>query len=81
MNQLDFSVVIVPERGAFAAWCPDLDVASQGDSVAEALANLREALELHLECLTSDELQDLRKRQGARLMTTLEVMVPPKRHA
>ncbi|MCJ7574991.1 type II toxin-antitoxin system HicB family antitoxin, partial [Candidatus Bathyarchaeota archaeon] len=29
--------------------CPELDVASQGTTVEEALANLREAVELYLE--------------------------------
>jgi predicted RNase H-like HicB family nuclease len=31
------------------ALCPELDVASQGKSVEEALRNLKEALELYLE--------------------------------
>jgi len=60
---LGFSVV-VPEGKSYSAWCPDLDVASQGSSVEEALANLKEALELHVECLSPDELQEIKKRQG-----------------
>ena len=33
----------------FIAQCLEIDVASQGETEEEALANLREALELHLE--------------------------------
>ncbi|MFH1200425.1 MAG: type II toxin-antitoxin system HicB family antitoxin [Candidatus Micrarchaeota archaeon] len=71
-----FSAVVIPEAGSFSAWCPDIDVASQGDSIEEALANLKEALELHLECLTPDEMREVRARQGSRLVTTLELAVP-----
>jgi len=75
MKLLGFSVVVFPEAGSFSAWCPDLDVASQGDSLDEAIANLREALELHLECMTPNELKEIRGRQGTKLITTLEIPV------
>jgi predicted RNase H-like HicB family nuclease len=37
--------------------CPELDVASQGATVEEATANLREAVELFLECADPQELK------------------------
>lgn len=37
------------EGNWFVAQCLDVDVASQGETEAEALANLREALELYVE--------------------------------
>ena len=37
------------EKGLYVAWCPEVDVASQGKSIEEALANLKEALELYFE--------------------------------
>lgn len=43
------SAVIRKEGEQFSSWCPEVDVASQGRSVEEALANLREAVELYLE--------------------------------
>ena len=73
---LGFSVVVMQEGESYSSWCPDVDVASQGDSVNEAIANLKEALELHLECLSPEELNEIRKRQGTRLTTTLEVPSP-----
>lgn len=80
MKIFGFSVVVIPERGSYSSWCPDIDVASQGDTIEEALANLKEALELHLECLTPSELQEILKRQGSRLVTTLEIPVPAKQN-
>jgi predicted RNase H-like HicB family nuclease len=37
------------EAGWFVAQCLEVDVASQGETVEEALLNLQEALELHFE--------------------------------
>ena len=76
MKLFGFSVVVIPEAGSYSAWCPDLDVASQGNSVDKAIANLKEALELHLECLSPSELHEVRRSQGSRLITTLELPLP-----
>ena len=46
---LEFSAVVWKEENLYVALCPELDVASQGKSVEEALKNLKEALELYLE--------------------------------
>ncbi len=73
---IEFSVVVVPEAKSYSAWCPDVDVASQGASVEDALANLREALQLHLECLSPGEIREMRRRQKSRLVTTLQVPLP-----
>ncbi|MBL9090916.1 MAG: hypothetical protein JNL96_06805 [Planctomycetaceae bacterium] len=35
--------------------CPELDVASQGDTIEEARSNLREAVELFLETASPEE--------------------------
>ena len=44
-----FTVSVSKEEDLFVAQCLEVDVASQGTSEAEALANLREALELYFE--------------------------------
>ena len=41
--------LIVAEDCAYTARCLDVDIASEGDTQEEAVANLREALELFLE--------------------------------
>ncbi len=43
------SAVIKKEGKWFVAWCPELDIASQGKTKKEAISNLREAIELYLE--------------------------------
>lgn len=44
-----FSASVWREGDWFVAQCLEVDVASQGESEEEVLANLREALELHFE--------------------------------
>jgi len=68
------SAVVHREGTWFVGWCPELDIASQGRSVEEALANLREALELRLE----DE--GVQMPEEPFLLTTVEVeRAPPAR--
>jgi predicted RNase H-like HicB family nuclease len=47
--------MIYRENDGFVALCPELDVASQGVSIEEASANLREAVELFLEAADPSE--------------------------
>jgi predicted RNase H-like HicB family nuclease len=47
--------IIHRENGGYMALCPELDVASQGDTLEQARANLVEAVELFLECASESE--------------------------
>ena len=49
------TAIIEREGDAFVALCPELDVASQGNSVEQARANLKEAVELFLESADEGE--------------------------
>lgn len=44
-----FSASVWREEGLYVAKCLEIDVVSQGESEEEALADLREDLELHLD--------------------------------
>ena len=44
-----FSSIITKENNLYIAHCPELDIASQGESIEEAINNLKEAIELYLE--------------------------------
>lgn len=59
------------ENGGFVALCPELDVASQGDSIEAAHANLKEAVELFLECAHPSEINE--RLDSEIYVTTLEV--------
>lgn len=52
------TALIEREGDGYVALCPEYDVASQGDSVAEARANLIEAVELFLESASSAEIAE-----------------------
>ncbi len=47
---MQVTAVLTPaEEGGFVAYNPDTGTTTQGDTLEEALANLREAVELYLE--------------------------------
>jgi predicted RNase H-like HicB family nuclease len=49
------SVVIEKDEHGFYAWCPDLKgCQSQGDTLEEAITNIKEAIDLYLETLSAD---------------------------
>ncbi|MBX3418792.1 MAG: type II toxin-antitoxin system HicB family antitoxin [Pirellulaceae bacterium] len=52
------TAVIQRENDGYVALCPELDVASQGDTIESARENLREALELFFECASPDEIHE-----------------------
>ena len=67
------TAIIQREGDGFVALCPELDVASQGDSIEDARENLREALELFFECASPGEIQ---QRLGDEVFVThVEVTV------
>ena len=43
------TAILKKEKILYVGWCPELNIASQGKSIDETIANLREALELYLE--------------------------------
>ena len=55
-----FSASLYRESDWIVAQCLDVDVASQGETQEEALANLREALELHFEAPAATEIPAVR---------------------
>jgi predicted RNase H-like HicB family nuclease len=52
------TAVVEREGDGYVALCPELDIASQGDTVEEARANLREAVELFLETAGAAEIDE-----------------------
>ena len=47
--------LIEREGNGFVSLCPELDIASQGETIEEARTNLKEALELFFETASSEE--------------------------
>lgn len=44
-----FSTIITKENHLYVAHCPELDITSQGETMEDAINNLKEAIELYLE--------------------------------
>lgn len=51
------TAILRKEEEMMVAFTPELDIASQGDSPSEALANLKEAVELFFEAASPDEIE------------------------
>jgi predicted RNase H-like HicB family nuclease len=51
------TAIIEKEGIGYVSLCPELDIASQGETVAEARDNLQEALELFFECASPEEIE------------------------
>jgi len=68
-----FTAIIEREGTGYVALCPELDIASQGDSVEDAKRNLTEALELFFEVASPSELQN--RLHSEVFVTSLEVAV------
>ena len=68
-----FTAVIEREDNMYVALCPELDIASQGDTVEEARNNLKEVIELFLETASQQEIRD--RLHDEVFVTRLEVAV------
>jgi predicted RNase H-like HicB family nuclease len=64
MKQLQqMTAIIEREGGGYVALCPELDVASQGDTIELARQNLQEAVELFVENADPGEIECRRLTQ------------------
>jgi len=56
-RRLEITAELIPEKeGGYTVYCPELDIYTQGDTEEEALRNLKEAAELHLEEIGGESL-------------------------
>ena len=53
-----FTAIIEKEDKAYVALCPELDIASQGKSIEQTLANLQKAVDLFLDTADPREIQE-----------------------
>jgi predicted RNase H-like HicB family nuclease len=67
MTESTYTAIVEKEGELYVSLCPELDVASQGKTVEEATANLKEAVELFLECADP---QEIRRRLHSEVFIT-----------
>ncbi len=67
------TAVLIREDDGFVALCPEVDVASQGETAAEAKSNLQEAVELFFECASEKEIAE--RLASEPLVSPMEVSI------
>lgn len=72
MNR-QLTAIIEREDEGYVSLCPELDIASQGDSIEKARENLQEALELFFATASPEEIR--RRVHEEVYVTRLEVAV------
>ncbi len=65
---LSYTAIIQKGKLKYVALCPELDVASQGNSIEQAIKNLKEAVELYIE-----EMGEPAKYSGEKIIVNFEV--------
>jgi predicted RNase H-like HicB family nuclease len=75
-RKMSFKVNVIIEKDEYGyyAYCPALEgCQTQGDTLEEVLANIKEAIELYLETLSEEEIKTFLSKEI--LTTSLEVKV------
>jgi len=67
-----FTAIIEREGSGYVALCPELDIASQGDTVEQSRRNLMEAVELFFGTASSEEISS--RLHGEIFVTQIEVV-------
>ena len=68
------SVVIEKDENGYFAFSPELEGChTQGDSLEDVIANMKEAIELYIETLSEEEIRSALSKEI--LTTTLEVQI------
>lgn len=76
MRNFTFTVIIEQDDGSYHAYVPALKGChSFGDTLAEAQANIAEAMQLHLECMLEDG-EEIPHDVSSLLIQRLPVTVP-----
>lgn len=70
---MKLTAIIEREGNGYVSLCPELDIASQGDTIEQARDNLQEALELFFEVGSPEEVKQ--RLHGDIFVTQVEVAV------
>ena len=82
---LNYTILIEPDTrtgsdaSCFSIFCPALGLADSGDTVEEAIKNMKAMIQFHLACLKKEH-ERIPEEQTERSMVTM-IQVPYPRHA
>jgi predicted RNase H-like HicB family nuclease len=66
MKRITITAELMEEvEGGYTVYCPELDIYTQGDDIEDAISNLKEAAELHIEELGIENirLKEIQRRE------------------
>ena len=72
-KQFHLTAIIEREDDTYVSLCPELDIASQGQTIEEARSNLKEAVELFFESASPNEITE--RLHDEVLITRLDIAV------
>lgn len=78
---LDYRVIVKPDyrtgsnESCYVATCPTLGIADDGDTVEEALDNIRSTITFHLECLQEEGKEIPVDKPQEELVTSTQVEI------
>ncbi len=73
MMQKQLTAIIEREGDGYVSFCPEFDIASQGDTIEAARKNLKEALELFFETASSAEILNSNRDRPTERMTLIQI--------
>ncbi|MFZ2726888.1 MAG: type II toxin-antitoxin system HicB family antitoxin [Methylococcaceae bacterium] len=71
MYYKNITAIIHKEDDSYVSLCPELDIASQGDTIEQAKNNLKEAVELFFECASKEEINQ--RYYGETYISSMEI--------
>ena len=81
-NVLNYRIIVSPDeqtgtgKPGYTALCPTLGVADDGDTVEEALKNIRSLISFHLECLQEEGKEIPVDKPYEELVTNTQIEIP-----
>lgn len=81
---LNYRIIIEPDRETgtdkpgFTAYCPTLGLADDGDTIEEALKNIKAMVKFHLKCLSEEGADIPSPDNDQGLITSLKIEVSSK---
>jgi len=81
---LNYRIIVSPytqtgtDKAGFTALCPTLGVADDGDTVEEALENVKRAIKAYIDSLVEDKEPVPVDQPQQDIVTTTQVVAPPR---
>lgn len=84
MKNLNYRIVIEPDKRTgtnkpcFTAYCPTLGLADDGDTIEEALKNIKELIDFHVKSLVSESKEVPSDEVSKDVITSVSIENPAK---